>query len=100
MILVVNKCSSFVQMFDMTCLFKIPEKLISFCNVMFLLGLFQKWAVNGDTRIGLFAMEKIAVGTELTFNYQVSQSDKLNSIFNELTLNGISVKLCILGNPP
>jgi hypothetical protein len=67
---------------------------------MFLLGLFQKWAVNGDTRIGLFAMEKIAVGTELTFNYQVSQSDKLNSIINELTLNSMSVKLCIFGNPP
>lgn len=32
---------------------------------------FQKWVVNGDTRIGLFAREDICAGTELTFNYQV-----------------------------
>ena len=31
----------------------------------------QKWTVNGDTRIGLFALEDISAGTEMTFNYQL-----------------------------
>ena len=31
----------------------------------------QKWTVNGDTRVGLFAMKDIADGSELTFNHQV-----------------------------
>ena len=31
----------------------------------------QKWTVNGDTRIGLFALEDITAGNELTFNYQL-----------------------------
>lgn len=31
----------------------------------------QKWTVNGDTKIGLFALEDIKGGTELTFNYQL-----------------------------
>ena len=31
----------------------------------------QKWTVNGDTRVGLFALKDISDGTELTFNYQV-----------------------------
>ena len=30
----------------------------------------QKWTVNGDTRVGLFAKKDIPGGTELTFNYQ------------------------------
>ena len=30
----------------------------------------QKWTVNGDTRIGLFAIEDMPAGTELSFNYQ------------------------------
>ncbi|XP_026529180.1 histone-lysine N-methyltransferase, H3 lysine-36 and H4 lysine-20 specific isoform X2 [Notechis scutatus] len=31
----------------------------------------QKWSVNGDTRVGLFALENIKAGTELTFNYNL-----------------------------
>ena len=31
----------------------------------------EKWTVNGDTRIGLFALEDIKGGTEITFNYQL-----------------------------
>ena len=30
----------------------------------------QKWTVNGDIRVGLFAVEDIKPGDELTFNYQ------------------------------
>lgn len=31
----------------------------------------QKWTVNGDTRVGLFATKDIEIGTELTFNYNL-----------------------------
>uniref|UniRef100_A0A673WLG1 Histone-lysine N-methyltransferase, H3 lysine-36 specific n=1 Tax=Salmo trutta TaxID=8032 RepID=A0A673WLG1_SALTR len=31
----------------------------------------QKWTVNGDTRVGLFALIDIPAGTELTFNYNL-----------------------------
>lgn len=31
----------------------------------------QKWTVNGDTRVGLFAIEDIPADTELTFNYNL-----------------------------
>jgi len=31
----------------------------------------QKWTVNGDIRIGLFALKDIPAGTELNFNYQL-----------------------------
>lgn len=31
----------------------------------------QKWTVNGDTRIGIFAIKDISAGTELTFDYQL-----------------------------
>ena len=30
----------------------------------------QKWTVNGDTKVGLFALKDIPNGAELTFNYQ------------------------------
>lgn len=31
----------------------------------------QKWTVNGDTRVGLFAVEDIPANIELTFNYNL-----------------------------
>ncbi|XP_059497133.1 histone-lysine N-methyltransferase NSD3 isoform X4 [Stegostoma tigrinum] len=31
----------------------------------------QKWTVNGDTRVGLFALCDIEAGSELTFNYNL-----------------------------
>uniref|UniRef100_A0A3Q2Q2A5 Nuclear receptor binding SET domain protein 3 n=1 Tax=Fundulus heteroclitus TaxID=8078 RepID=A0A3Q2Q2A5_FUNHE len=31
----------------------------------------QKWTVNGDVRIGLFALSDIEAGSELTFNYKL-----------------------------
>ncbi|XP_018319115.1 uncharacterized protein LOC108732676 isoform X2 [Agrilus planipennis] len=31
----------------------------------------QKWTVNGDTKVGLFALEDIPANTELTFNYNL-----------------------------
>ncbi|XP_048474648.1 histone-lysine N-methyltransferase NSD3 isoform X6 [Rhincodon typus] len=31
----------------------------------------QKWTVNGDTRVGLFALCDIQAGSELTFNYNL-----------------------------
>ncbi|XP_050438298.1 histone-lysine N-methyltransferase NSD2-like isoform X2 [Adelges cooleyi] len=31
----------------------------------------QKWTVNGDTRIGLFALQDISAGTELVFDYRL-----------------------------
>lgn len=31
----------------------------------------QKWTVNGDTRVGIFAIRDIPAGTELTFNYNL-----------------------------
>ncbi|XP_077992011.1 histone-lysine N-methyltransferase NSD2-like isoform X2 [Glandiceps talaboti] len=31
----------------------------------------QKWTVNGDTRVGLFALKDITGGSELTFNYNL-----------------------------
>lgn len=31
----------------------------------------QKWTVGADTRVGLFALEDIAEGSEVTFNYNL-----------------------------
>lgn len=31
----------------------------------------QKWTVNGDTRVGLFAVDDVPENTELTFNYNL-----------------------------
>ncbi|KAL3864307.1 hypothetical protein ACJMK2_005998 [Sinanodonta woodiana] len=31
----------------------------------------QKWHVNGDVRVGLFALQDITAGSELTFNYNL-----------------------------
>lgn len=31
----------------------------------------QKWTVNGDTRVGLFALQDIDADSEVTFNYNL-----------------------------
>lgn len=31
----------------------------------------QKWTVNGDTRVGLFAIDDVKANEELTFNYNL-----------------------------
>ncbi len=42
----------------------------------------QKWTVNGDTRVGLFAMKDIPVNTELVFNYNlVTQGNEMKPCF-------------------
>ena len=37
----------------------------------------EKWTVNGDTRVGIFAQADIPAGTELTFNYQGRDSTEI-----------------------
>lgn len=46
----------------------------------------QKWTVNGDTRIGLFALRDIESGEELTFNYNLAS-------------DGETRKVCLCGAP-
>ena len=36
----------------------------------------QKWLVNGDLRVGLFALRNIVAGEELTFNYNCNESNE------------------------
>ena len=40
----------------------------------------QKWTVNGDTRVGLFALKDIADGEELTFNYQFEAMGEVKQV--------------------
>merc|ERR1712018_1039959 len=40
----------------------------------------QKWTVNGDTRVGLFALQDIPSGSELTFNYQFETMGEVKQI--------------------
>ena len=41
----------------------------------------EKWTVNGDTRVGIFAQADIPAGTELTFDYQGRDSIHIFSRF-------------------
>ncbi|CAN9502627.1 unnamed protein product [Ophioblennius macclurei] len=56
----------------------------------------QKWTVNGDTRVGLFAVCDIPAGTELTFNYN------LDCLGNEKTVCHCGAPNCsgFLGDRP
>uniref|UniRef100_A0A8C4QXA2 Uncharacterized protein n=1 Tax=Eptatretus burgeri TaxID=7764 RepID=A0A8C4QXA2_EPTBU len=56
----------------------------------------QKWTVNGDTRVGLFALKDIPAGTELTFNYN------LDCLGNEKTICKCGAPNCsgFLGERP
>nr|XP_019961854.1 PREDICTED: histone-lysine N-methyltransferase NSD2-like isoform X1 [Paralichthys olivaceus] len=56
----------------------------------------QKWTVNGDTRVGLFAVRDIPAGTELTFNYN------LDCLGNEKTVCRCDAPNCsgFLGDRP
>uniref|UniRef100_A0A8D2PMY8 Uncharacterized protein n=1 Tax=Zosterops lateralis melanops TaxID=1220523 RepID=A0A8D2PMY8_ZOSLA len=55
-----------------------------------------KWTVNGDTRVGLFAVCDIPAGTELTFNYN------LDCLGNEKTVCKCGAPNCsgFLGDRP
>lgn len=56
----------------------------------------QKWTVNGDIRIGLFAMDDIDAGNELTFNYN------LDCLGNDKTVCRCGAPVCsgFLGDRP
>ncbi|XP_068436873.1 histone-lysine N-methyltransferase NSD2 isoform X2 [Clinocottus analis] len=56
----------------------------------------QKWTVNGDTRVGLFAVCDVPEGTELTFNYN------LDCLGNEKTVCRCGAPNCsgFLGDRP
>jgi SET domain-containing protein len=40
----------------------------------------QKWNVNGDVRVGLFAIKEIAAGSDLTFNYNLESKGQEKTI--------------------
>lgn len=48
----------------------------------------QKWMVNGDVRVGLFALHDIPAGSELTFNYN------LDCLGNEKKICGCGAPNC------
>ena len=54
----------------------------------------QKWTVNGEVRVGLFASREIMAGEELTFDYQL---DCLGKWFfgNSVNLNCGFCHLCV-----
>ena len=56
----------------------------------------QKWVVNGDIRVGLFACKDIPAGTELTFNYQ------LDCLSNNKAVCKCGTKVCagFIGDRP
>lgn len=56
----------------------------------------QKWVVNGDVRVGLFACKDISSGTELTFNYQ------LDCLSNRKAVCKCGTKVCagFIGDRP
>ena len=42
----------------------------------------QKWTVNGEVRVGLFANDDIRAGSELTFNYNLDCLGKILILFH------------------
>uniref|UniRef100_A0A1B0DB53 Histone-lysine N-methyltransferase n=1 Tax=Phlebotomus papatasi TaxID=29031 RepID=A0A1B0DB53_PHLPP len=40
----------------------------------------QKWSVNGSTRVGIFALQDIPQGTELTFDYHWEKRDSVGTV--------------------
>ena len=47
----------------------------------------QKWTVNGDIRVGLFAIKDIQPGAELTFNYQFETVGHTSLSLSSLSLS-------------
>lgn len=46
----------------------------------------QKWTVNGEVRVGLFALRHIAVGDELSFNYNLDCLGKSSILIHDFVL--------------
>ena len=49
----------------------------------------QKWTVNGEVRIGLFASQDIKAGEEVTFNYRLDSFGELQYLSPSSKLGGI-----------